>query len=107
MKLSIQLTMTFAVLVLAAASSAWAQGDAKDLYSSKCATCHGPDGAGKTAMGKKLKVKSAHEAVETISADAMIKIVSDGKGQDMDGYGKQFNKDQIKGLVDYYRGLAK
>ena len=94
-------------LFLMNAGSALAQGDAKDLYLSKCATCHGPDGAGKTAMGRKLKVKSAHDAVPAMSPEAMIKIVTDGKGQDMDAYGKQFKPDQIKGLVEYYRGLGK
>ena len=34
-------------------------------------------------------------------------IVTDGKGQDMDGFGKTLSKEQIKGLVDFYRGLAK
>jgi len=37
----------------------------------------------------------------------MIKIVTDGKGQDMDGFSKEFNKDQIKALVEYYRSLGK
>ena len=58
-------------------------------------------------MGKKLKVQDAHAVVGKMSADDMIAIVTNGKGQDMDGFSKQFNKDQIKGLVDYYRGLAK
>jgi mono/diheme cytochrome c family protein len=107
MKRFIQQTMVSAVFVLSAAASVWAQGDAKDLYSSKCAACHGPDGAGKTAKGKKLKVQDVHATAAKMSADDMTKIVTDGKGQDMDGFGKQFNKDQIKGLVDYYRGLAK
>jgi len=99
--------MTCAVLVLARAATAWAQGDAKDLYLSKCATCHGPDGAGKTAKGKKLKVQDVHATATKMTADEMIKIVTDGKGQDMDGYGKTLSKDQIKGVVDFYRGLAK
>jgi len=99
--------MTCAVLVLAGAATAWAQGDAKDLYLNKCATCHGPDGAGKTAKGKKLKVQDVHATATKMTADEMIKIVTDGKGQDMDGYGKTLSKDQIKGLVDFYRGLAK
>ena len=102
-----KLTMTCAVLILFGAATAWAQGDAKDLYMSKCATCHGPDGAGKTAMGKKLKVQDAHAAAGKMSADEMTKIVTDGKGQDMSGYGKQFSAEQIKGLVDYYRTLGK
>lgn len=98
--------ITCAVLILFAAT-AWAQGDAKDLYMSKCATCHGPDGAGKTAMGKKLKVQGAQAAAGKMSADEMVKIVTNGKGQDMSGYSKQFSAEQIKGLVDYYRGLGK
>jgi mono/diheme cytochrome c family protein len=102
-----KLTMTFAVLLLTAAATASAQGDDKDLYLSKCAACHGPDGAGKTAKGKKLKVQDVHATATKMSADDMIKIVTDGKGQDMDGYGKTLSKDQIKGLVDFYRGLAK
>jgi len=99
--------MTCAVLVLAGAATAWAQGEAKDLYLNKCATCHGPDGTGKTAKGKKLKVQDVHATATKMTADEMIKIVTDGKGQDMDGYGKTLSKDQIKGLVDFYRGLAK
>lgn len=102
-----KLALTFAVLILAGAASASAQGDAKDLYMSKCATCHGPDGTAKTAMGKKLKVQDAHAMVGKMSEEQMITIVTDGKGQDMSGYGKQFKPEQIKGLVDYYRSLGK
>jgi len=94
-------------LLLMSAANAWAQGDAKDLYLSKCASCHGQDGAGKTAKGKKLKVQDVHAAAGKMNADEMTKVVTDGKGQDMDGYGKTLSKDQIKGLVDYYRSLAK
>jgi mono/diheme cytochrome c family protein len=88
-------------------TAAWAQGDAKDLYLNKCATCHGPDGTAKTAMGRKLKIKDVHAVVGSMSAEAMIKVVTDGKGQDMDAYGKQFKPDQIKGLVEFYRSLGK
>jgi mono/diheme cytochrome c family protein len=102
-----KLTIASAVLILSGAASAWAQGDAKELYMSKCATCHGPDGAGKTAMGKKLKVQDAHTAVGKMTEAQMTKVIADGKGQDMSGYGKQFSAEQIKGLVDYYRGLGK
>lgn len=102
-----KLPMACAFLLLAGGASAWAQGDAKDLYLSKCAACHGPDGAGKTAKGKKLKVQDVHATAGKLNADEMTKVVTDGKGQDMDGYGKTLSKDQIKGLVDYYRSLAK
>jgi mono/diheme cytochrome c family protein len=94
-------------LVLCAALSAWAQKDAKDLYLDKCSVCHGPDGAGKTAKGRKLKVKDVHETAAKMSVEEMIKVVEDGKGKDMDAYGKEFSKDQTKAIVGYYRSLAK
>jgi len=102
-----KLTMTGAALILFGAASAWAQGDSKALYMSKCATCHGPDGKAKTAMGKKLKVQDAQTAAGKMSVDEMVKIVADGKAPSMMGYGKQLNAEQVKGVVDYYRGLGK
>lgn len=86
---------------------ALAQKDAKDIYLDKCSVCHGADGAGKTAKGRKLKVKDARDTTPKMSADAMIKVVENGKGSDMDGYGKDLSKDQIKAVVDYYRSLGK
>jgi mono/diheme cytochrome c family protein len=85
----------------------WAQKDMKDVFLDKCSVCHGPDGKGKTAKGKKLKVKDIHETITKESEADMIKIATDGKGKDMDGFGKEFNAEQIKGLVEYYRSLAK
>ena|SRR5579863_632886 len=99
--------ITCAVLFLLGAAGAWAQKDTKDLYLDKCSVCHGPDGMAKTAKGKKLKMKDVHQVLPKMGADEMIKIVTDGKGQDMDGFSKDLSKDQIKALVDYYRGLGK
>jgi cytochrome c5 len=31
--------------------------EVKDVYGKKCAVCHGPDGAAKTAKGRKSKTK--------------------------------------------------
>ena len=95
------------LLFVGFALNASAQKEPKDLYLDKCSACHGPDGAGNTAKGKKLKMKSAKETTAKMSAADMIKVVQNGKGTDMDAYGKEFNADQIKGLVEYYRSLAK
>ena len=96
-----------AALFFLGALGAWAQNDAKDLYLERCATCHGEDGAGQTAKGKKLKMKGVNETAAKMSSDDMSKVVQNGKGVDMNAYGKEFSKDQIKALVDYYRSLAK
>jgi mono/diheme cytochrome c family protein len=94
-------------LSLVFACAGWAQGDAKDTYLDKCSVCHGADGAAKTAKGRKLKMSDIHQTVSKQSEADMIAIVTNGKGSDMDGFGKELNADQIKAIVQYYRGLAK
>ena len=88
--------------------SGTAQGKAaSDLYLDKCAVCHGADGAGKTAKGRKLKVVDVRQTTVKFTAEQMIEVVVKGKDPDMDGFGKEFSADQIKQIVEYYRGLAK
>jgi mono/diheme cytochrome c family protein len=79
---------------------------ADDLYNKKCAVCHAKDGSGNTAKGKKVHVKDVHQNMKDSEA-AMIKVVTDGKGDDMDSYKSEFTADQIKALVEYYRSLGK
>jgi mono/diheme cytochrome c family protein len=78
---------------------------AADNYGHKCAVCHGQDGTGNTAKGKKAHVKDVHANMKDSEAD-MIKIVTDGKGDDMDSYKSEFTTSQIKDLVEYYRNLG-
>lgn len=95
------------VMVLVATSGLLrAQDAAADLYDHKCAVCHGKDGLGNTAKGKKVHVKDVHANMKDSEAD-MIKAVTDGKGDDMDSYKKEFTAEQIKALVAYYRSLGK
>lgn len=96
-----------AALCLLTAGAGWAQKDAKDIFLDKCSVCHGQDGTGKTAKGKKLKVKDVHTTVAKESAADMVKIVTDGKGTDMDSFSKDLSAAEIKSIVDYYRSLAK
>ena len=99
--------MKSTLIFLLGAGTVFAQKDAKDIYLDKCAVCHGADGAAKTAKGRKLKMKDVHETAAKMKTEEMLKIVETGKTPDMDAYGKDFSKDQIKALVEYYRGLAK
>lgn len=102
-------TKIAAVIILGifSAAAGWSQKGAKDIFLDKCSVCHGEDGAAKTAKGKKLKVKDVHETIKTESAADMVKIVTDGKGKDMDSFSKDLTAAQIKEVVDYYRSLAK
>ena len=52
-----------------------------------------------------MKVKSVKDTIASEDEAAMIKIVNEGKG-DMDSFKKQLTPDQVKAVVEYYRGLA-
>jgi mono/diheme cytochrome c family protein len=97
---------TLCLGILACSAVMFAEADGRSIYLDKCSTCHGADGLGKTAKGKKLKVKSVKDTIAKEDAAAMIKIVTEGKGADMDGFKTELKADQIKAVVDYYRSLA-
>jgi cytochrome c6 len=86
-----------------------ARGDdaSEKLYSTKCAACHGADGKGQTAMGKSNKLSDLASAdVQKHTDDELAAIISGGKGK-MPAYSKSLKPEQLKGLVEYIRGLAK
>jgi mono/diheme cytochrome c family protein len=81
--------------------------DAAADYKAKCATCHGPDGKGDTAMGKTMKVKDLGSAeVQGASDTDLTTIIEKGK-KPMPGYEGKLTKEQIDGLVKYVRSLKK
>jgi len=81
--------------------------DAASLYKSKCAACHGADGKGETAMGKKFGLKDlASPEVQKMSDDELTTTIADGKNK-MPSYKNSLKPDQIKDLVGYIRSLAK
>ncbi len=89
-------------------AAAPAPPDVQDVYLDKCAVCHGKDGSGNTTKGRKLKVKDLRSPdAQKLSEAQMIDIVANGKGKDMDGFQKELGNDVVKGLVTYYRALAK
>jgi len=91
-------------MTLANAAGARAQ-EAADLYKSKCQVCHGADGKGDTAAGKKLGVKDFHSPeVAKMSESELFDITKKGKDK-MPPYDKKLTDDQIKQLVKYVRTL--
>jgi cytochrome c6 len=83
-----------------------AEKTTQDLYTAKCAKCHGNDGVA-TAVGKKLGVKdfSDPEVLKATDKD-MMDVTANGKGK-MPAYGKSLKAEEIKGLVDYIRSMTK
>lgn len=84
------------------------QTDVKQVYTSKCAVCHGEDGAGKTAKGKKLKIKDIRSPeVQKLTPAQWADAVLKGSGQDMDAFEKELGADMCRKLADYMRELSK
>jgi mono/diheme cytochrome c family protein len=84
-----------------------AEDTGESLFKGKCAMCHGPDGAGKTMMGEKLKIPNLQSADVQKKSDADLKtIITKGKDK-MPEYGTKLSKEQIDALVKYIRDLAK
>lgn len=87
--------------------------DAKANYEQHCQKCHGPDGAGQTAMGKKLKVKdySDAKAQATMKDEEMAKIIKEGKKEGdktlMKAFGEVLSEAEIKDLVKQVRSFKK
>lgn len=92
------------MMVAVAATPARAQ-EAAELYRTKCQVCHGADGKGDTAAGKKLGVKDFHSPeVVKMSDQELFDITKKGK-EKMPSYDKRLTDDQIKELVRYVRTL--
>lgn len=84
-----------------------AQTDGAALYKAKCASCHGADGTGATAMGKTLKLRDLASADVQKQTDAdLTGIITNGKNK-MPAYKGKLTDDQIKSLVGAIRDLAK
>jgi mono/diheme cytochrome c family protein len=81
--------------------------DGAAIFKSKCAMCHGPDGAGQTTMGKNMKLRDLGSADVQKQSDAdLAKIVTDGKGK-MPAYKGKIEPAGIDALVKYIRTLKK
>ena len=93
-------------LAVALAAPARAAEDGKTLFAQKCASCHGPDGKGKTPMGQKLGAKDlTHEDKEPL--DEIVKDIENGKPPKMAAYKGKLSAEQIKAVAAYIKGGLK
>src|SRR5260370_15383671 len=101
--LLMQVVLTAALLGVGVAGAC--AEDAAAFYKSKCQACHGADGKGDTAAGKKLGAKDFHSPEVAKRSDAeLFDITKNGKDK-MPGYDKKLTDDQIKELIKYIRTL--
>jgi Cytochrome c553 len=93
------------VATVFASSGAAFGADAAALWAQHCASCHGKDGSGNTAMGKKLGVKDYTKAQGFSDAEA-TNVIKNGKGK-MKAYKDKLSDADVKALVAYVRSLKK
>jgi len=100
------ITRTALVIASVAFGASMALGaDAAANWNQHCASCHGKDGKGATAMGKKLGVKDYSKEQSFSDADAQ-KVIMNGSGK-MKGFKDKLSEADAKALVAYVRGLKK
>jgi len=77
---------------------------AKSTFQTKCAMCHGPDGAG-SEVGKSMNIPDLRSPVVQKLPDAQLaQVISDGKGG-MPSFKSSLSEDQIRDLVAHIRSL--
>ena len=82
-----------------------AAADAAATYKSKCASCHGANGSGQTAVGKSMKLRDLRSAeVQGQTDEQLYAIIAKGKGK-MPGYEKSLGAETCKALVAHMRTL--
>ena len=107
MQTTIRAFMAALVFITALSVFSFAADTGPDLYKAKCASCHGADGSGNTAIGKRLNLRDLGSAdVQKQSDDELAQIIDKGKGK-MPGFGGKLSKAQIDDLVKYIRSLKK
>lgn len=100
MRPMLRVTILVAVAVVFA-GAALAADDAKAIYDSKCAMCHGTDGVAK-AMGKGSK--NFNDPAYTASVDEISKVTLEGKGKMPKMEGK-LTAEQVKAVAEYIKTL--
>ncbi len=95
------LTIAVALFILIPSLS-WAADDGATLYKTKCAACHGVDGAGKPAA--KIPSLIGDDAKKMADADLDKAITEKPKHA---GVAKSLTPDQVKMLVSYIRSIQK
>lgn len=91
-----------AVLLLFAATSAWAADDGASLYKQKCGTCHGANGQGKPAI-KAPAVKGT-----SLDADKIAALLTKGESGKKAPHNKGMSgltDGQAKAIADYMKTL--
>jgi mono/diheme cytochrome c family protein len=99
------------LLMLAAASTARAEGtapDAKAIYARRCAGCHGGDGRGDTKPGKKYKIANLSDPSWPLAWDRVKirKVIAEGVPGQMPAWSDKLTAQEIDAVAGHLLGLS-
>jgi mono/diheme cytochrome c family protein len=77
-----------------------AGGPGAEVFSSRCASCHGSDGGG--GIGPRLSGGAVVDAYPEVAGE--IEVVTEGKGQ-MPAFGDRLTPAEVEQVVEYTRTL--
>lgn len=105
-------TLAFIALTLSLGTAVSFAAPASEIWTNQCAKCHGADGAGKTKIGQKLKLKDYSDA--KVQADlkdeditkAIKNGITEGGKEKMKAF-SDLSDDDVKALVAYVRTFKK
>ncbi len=101
------------VLVLLLASGAARASETENLFSDKCANCHGDDGRGRTRMGRKFHAPDftrkgwQGRTTNRQMRSAILHGITVNGQRRMPGWQGKLAPDQIDALVGYVRRFAR
>jgi mono/diheme cytochrome c family protein len=83
-------------------------GDAGSIFTSKCVECHGRDGRGRTARGRKTHARDMTDGQwqNDVTDERLFNSISNGRNK-MPSFKKQLSEAQIDALVAYVRRLKR
>jgi mono/diheme cytochrome c family protein len=103
------LFVTLATFIARGANEAsFVEISATAAYNKQCATCHGRDGTGRTARGRRSHSRNLTDAEwqDRVSDERIFNSIMNGKGK-MPSYSKKLSEQQIDALVTHVRHLRK
>lgn len=91
----------FGALVLASTAFAADADAGKEIYTKKCAGCHGADGKGNAKMAGMLKTTFPDLTNGSTKTEAdLVKLISDGQ-KPMPAFKKSLSADDVKSVILY------
>ncbi len=100
-----QIAAAITLTTMLALPSTVLAADGPEVFKARCSVCHGPDGSGKTPMGKKLGLKDLRSPeVKKQGEKGYVKIISEGRGK-MPGLKSKLSAEEITKVAKHALGL--